>query len=175
MRAATGRSPEAGRSGFDGVVAAAGFSGCRSIATLRYRPVSYRRRRVSPSARGSTGAPGVRVIALATSGLPGSAPSTTTSRRTERGPASTRTSISTRGSFGVDLRRNGRTRLQKPRPPETDLDLIETGGELRHLITHAGHDTQDFAYLRLGKPAGALEDRLARQRTAGLRAPRRAP
>ena len=57
----------------------------------------------------------------------------------------------------VDLRRNGRTRLQKPRSPETALDLIETVGKLRPLIAHAGHDTQGFAHLRLGKPAGALE------------------
>ncbi len=57
----------------------------------------------------------------------------------------------------VDLRRYARTRLQKPCTPETTLDLIDTVGERRALIAHAGHDTQGFAHLRLGKPAGALE------------------
>ena len=99
----------------------------------------------------------MRVIALATSGLVGSAPSTTTSCRIERGPAFDEdVDVDTR-LLRVDLRRYGRTRLQKPRPPETDLDLIETVGERAALITHARHDPQGFAHLRLGKPTGALE------------------
>ena len=41
--------------------------------------------------------------------------------------------------------------------PETALDLIDSVGERRALITRAGHDTQGVAHFRLGKPAGALE------------------